>query len=97
MISSLLGRDFLSTGLEELGAEGSLDFDAFLASDILEDAAPGFGLDFTLASGSECLAGSVLVTCSLCCMSFCIEVVLEDEVGRTGTTGLIAALVVTLR
>lgn len=52
-ISSLLGRDFLSAGLEELAGEVLLGFGAVLASGMPKDAASSFGLDFTLASGTE--------------------------------------------
>lgn len=98
VISSLLGRNFLSMGLKGVEVEGSLDFDAVLASGTLEDAPPCFGLGFTLDSAIGCIVGSVvLVICSLCCKSFAMVVALEDEVGSTGTTGLIAALTVDLR
>ena len=94
VISSLLGRNFFSAVLEDFEDEVSLGFDAV----ILGNAAPSLGLDFVLASGIdciECINGSVV--CSVFGWSFCIDVALDDKVGRTGTTGLIAELVVTLR
>lgn len=98
VISSLLGRDFLSIGLKGFEVKGSLDFDAVLASGTLEGAPPCFGLGFTLDSAIGCVVGSVvLVFCSLCCTSFAMVVALEDEDGSTGTTGLIAAFTVALR
>ena len=97
-MSSLLGRGFFSTAFEDCEIKGSLDFDAILVSAMLEDAPLCFGLDFMLLSGIECVAGpAVLVACSFCCRSFCVEVALEDEVEMAGTAGLIAALAVILR
>ena len=98
IISSLLGRGFFSTALEGCETKGSLDFDAVRVSATLEDAPLCFGLGFTLLSGIECKAGSVvLVACSLCCRSFWVEVALEGEAEIVGTAGLIAAPAVTLR
>ena len=97
-MSSLLGRGFFSTALEGCETKGSLDFDVVPVSATLEDAPLCFGMAFTLLSGIERVAGSVvLVACSLCCRSFCVEVALEDEVEMAGTAGLIAAPAVTLR
>lgn len=96
-ISSLLGRDFLSIGLEEFAGEDSVAFEAGLVSDKLGEGLSSFGLVFMLASGTAGVRGSILSDLSLNCASFCMVVGFEDGFGITGIIGLIAGMVVNLR
>lgn len=96
-ISSLPGRNFFSPDLEDFAGEGLIAFDSVLASDKLETASSSFGLDFMLGSGAGGVLGSVLSAFTLGGGSLCTMVDFEDGLGRTGMTGLIAGLVVTLR
>ena len=66
-------------------------------SAVLEGFEAEGSLDFDAVTLDDTPPSFDSVVCSVCSESFCIDVALDDIVGRTGTTGLIAVLVVTLR
>ena len=66
-------------------------------SAVLEDFEADGSLGFDVVTLGNTPPSFDSVVCSVCGGSFCTAVALDDIVGRTGTTGLIAVLDVTLR
>lgn len=85
-------------GFEAFAGDTFAALDTVPASGKSDDDGPSpLGLDSMLASGTEEVPGSMLSSFTLACGSFCPVGGFEDGFGRTGTTGLIEALLVTLR